>query len=108
METDAFTVQNGAPADHGSGLTLSMDEARALNSWLLKPLADGSSPLEDEALKPALLRLREHLDYADGVSQVREELEQAGLASERLTDEQVAELGRRIADAPLRRGPAAA
>ena len=83
-----------------------MDEARALNEWLLRPLADGSSPLDDAVLKPALLRLREALDYADGVSKVRDELEQAGLPSERLSDEQVADLGRRIADAPLRRAAA--
>lgn len=89
-----------------TGLELSLDEARALNEWLLKPLADGNSPLDDAVLKPALLRLRETLDYADGVSKVREELEQAGLPSERLTDEQVADLGRRIADAPLRRAAA--
>ena len=97
METESV---NGRVAAYE--FELSLEEARALSSWLVKPFADGSSPLDDETLKPTLLRLRDTLDYADGVARVREELEQAGLPSERLSDEQVADLGRRIADAPLR------
>ena len=37
------------------------------------------------------------------MDQVRDELEQAGFDTEALSDEQIAELGRRIADTPIRR-----
>jgi hypothetical protein len=43
------------------------------------------------------------LNYVEGVTTVRRELEAAGFQSESMSDEQVAELGRRISEAPLRR-----
>ena len=37
------------------------------------------------------------------MQQVRDELEQSGFATESMSDEQVADLGRRIAESPIRR-----
>jgi hypothetical protein len=101
---DSTETSNGHPA---IALELSLSEAQALKARLLKESSDGSSALDDEELKPLLMKLGTALDYIEGVAAVRHELEQAGFATERMTDEQVAELGRRISDAPLRR-PAAA
>lgn len=92
------------PADHGVRLDLSLDEARALKAWLLKPAGDGTTALEDEHLKPTLLKIGSTLDYVDGVSTVRHELEQAGFSTTGLTDEEIAALGRRISEARLRPG----
>ena len=89
--------------EHGIVLDLSLAEARALKGWLLKPAGDGSSALEDETLKPTLVKLGSALDYIDGVTTVRHELEQAGFPTEGMSDEQVAALGRKISEAPLRR-----
>jgi hypothetical protein len=84
-------------------LELSLSEAQALKARLLKEASDGSSALDDETLKPMLKSLGTSLDYIEGVAVVRRELEQAGLPTERMSDEQVAQLGRKISDAPLRR-----
>jgi hypothetical protein len=103
------TDANGRPdATPGDSLTLelSLAQAQALRTWLLKPAADGSSTMDDEVLKPVMSQLAHELDYREGVIAVRQELEQAGLATANLSDEQVAVLGRKIADAKLR--PAAA
>jgi hypothetical protein len=100
---------NGRPdATPGDSLTmeLSVAQAQALRTWLLKPAADGSSTMDDEVLKPVITQLCHELDFRDGVHAVRLELEQAGLATANLSDEQVAVLGRKISDAKLR--PAAA
>ena len=79
-------------------------EAQALRNWLLKPAADGSSTMDDEALKPVMDRLCHELDHRESVAAVRHELEQAGLATARLTDEQVAALSARISEHKPRRG----
>jgi hypothetical protein len=84
-------------------LELSLDQAQALKARLLKEASDGSSALDDERLKPLLRALGASLDYIEGVAVVRRELEQAGFQADLLTDEQVAQLGRKISEAPLRR-----
>jgi hypothetical protein len=102
VETD---TTNGRPdATPGDSLTmeLSVVQAQALRTWLLKPAADGSSTMDDEVLKPVITKLCHELDYREGVHAIRLELEQAGLATANLTDEQVAVLGRKISDAKLR------
>ena len=107
METTDTT--NGRPdATPGDSLTmeLSVAQAQALRTWLLKPAADGSSTMDDEVLKPVITQLCHELDYREGVHAIRQELEQAGLATAQLSDEQVAVLGRKISEAKLR--PAAA
>jgi hypothetical protein len=93
-----------APADSNLRMELTVAEALALRNWLLKPAADGSSTMDDEVLKPVMDKLCHELDYREGVAHVRHELEQAGLATARLTDEQVAALSAKISEAKLRRG----
>jgi hypothetical protein len=90
-----------APADSFM-LELSVAQAQALRAWLVKPAADGSSTMDDEVLQPVLVKLSQELDYREGVATVRQELEQAGLQTATLSDEQVAVLGRRISEAKLR------
>lgn len=100
-------VANGrpevAPADSSLRMELTVAEAQALRNWLLKPAADGSSTMDDEVLKPMMEKLCHELDHREGVAAVRHELEQAGLATARLTDEQVASLGAKISEHKLRR-----
>jgi hypothetical protein len=50
-----------------------------------------------------MVKLGAKLDYIQGVQTVRDELEQAGFATDQLSDEQVGDLGRRIAESPIRR-----
>lgn len=101
----SIEVTNGLPEglDHTVTLELTLAEAEAVKSWLLKPAADGSAAIDDENAKSVMVKLGAKLDFIEGVSKVREELEQAGFATENLSDEQVAELGRRIAESPIRR-----
>ena len=89
-------------------LELSLEEAQALKAWLLKAGSDGALALDDGQLKPTLVQLDTALDYVEGVITVRRELEQAGFHTDSMSDEEVAELGRRIGDAPLRRAASAA
>ena len=68
----SIEVTNGLPegADHSVSLELSLAEAEAVKSWLLKPSADGSAAIDDEpdADEAALERTR--TSYADLVEQV--------------------------------------
>jgi hypothetical protein len=59
--------------------------------------------MDDEVLKPEMDRLCHELDHRESVAAVRHELEQAALATARLTDEQVAALSARISEHKLRR-----
>jgi hypothetical protein len=101
----SIEVTNGLPegADNAVTLELSLAEAEAVKSWLLKPAADGSAAIDDEHAKSVMVKLGAKLDYIEGVARVRDELEQAGFPTEDLSDEQVADLGRRIAESPIRR-----
>jgi hypothetical protein len=92
-------VTNG---EHRINLELSLSEAQALKGWLLQAGSDGGSALDDEQLKPTLMQLDTALNYVEGVTTVRRELEAAGFHTTSMSDEDVAELGRRISDAPLR------
>ena len=101
----SIEVTNGLPegADHGVSLELTLAEAEAVKSWLLKPSADGSAAIDDENAKSVMVKLGAKLDYIQGVQRVRDELEQAGFPTEQMTDNDVADLGRRIAESPIRR-----
>jgi hypothetical protein len=103
MDTEQSNGHLEVVPEHEIGLQLSIEEGRALKAWLLKPAADGASALEDAQLKSTLMQLGAQLDYIEGVSSVRNELEQAGFATENMSDEEVAALGRKIAEAGLRR-----
>ena len=89
----------GTQAPAGSGgivLDLTFAEAEALSRWLVKPTQDGASAIDDAALKPAVMKLRTAVEREQAVRQVRKELEQAGIQTAHLTDQQVVQLGRRI------------
>ena len=77
-------------------LELTVAEAQALRGWLLKPLSDGTTALDDEQVKSAMVKLASQLDFVEAVAVLRDELEQAGLPTTTLSDTEVAELGRRI------------
>ena len=98
-------TKNGQPQSEEItlDLELTLDEAEALKAWLLKPAADGSAAIDDANAKSVMVQLGQKLDYISGVNQVRDELEEAGFDTDNLSDEQIAELGRRIADTPIRR-----
>jgi hypothetical protein len=87
--------------DHQAALTLefALDEAEALRTWLLKPAQDGTTSLDDPLVSRTLTKLGIAIDTVLATVNVRRELQQAGLAVDQLSDEQVCELGRRVAQA---------
>jgi hypothetical protein len=102
--TDRAVNQTSGPVgniDHEPTLTLdlALSEAEALRTWLLKPAKDGTTSLEDPLVSRALAKLGTAIDTILATQNVRHELQQAGLAIDHLTDEQVCELGRRVAQA---------
>lgn len=90
---------DGPEAEPTIGLELDLGEAEALRAWLLKPAADGTTSLEDQLVSRVLARLGLEVDCARSAVNVRRELVQAGFAVDHLSDEQLRELGRRIAEA---------
>ncbi len=80
-------------------LDLTLSEAEALRVWLLKPAGDGSTSLDDPLVSRALARLGREVDTARASVNVRHELRQAGLEVDHLSDDQLHELGRRVAEA---------
>ena len=80
-------------------LDLALSEAEALRTWLLKPAKDGTTSLDDPLVSHTLTKLGTAIDAILTTVNVRHELQQAGVAVEHLTDEQVAELGRRVVQA---------
>ena len=78
-------------------LALNLLEAEALRAWLLKPAADGTTSLEDPLVSRVLSRLGLEVDGARSAINVRRELIQAGVGVDHLSDEQIRELGSRIA-----------
>jgi hypothetical protein len=109
--TDLTTNGNGAVEQQASepvgdvgderALTLEfpLSEAEALRTWLLKPAKDGTTSLDDPLVSRALTKLGTAVDTVLATVNVRHELHQAGLAIDHLSDEQVCELGRRVAQA---------
>ena len=55
----SIEVTNGLPegADQGVSLELTLAEAEAVKSWLLKPSADGSAAIDDENAKSVMVKL---------------------------------------------------
>jgi len=86
-----------APAgSHAITLELSFEEAEALARWLVKPAQDGTTAIDDAGVKPAVMKLRAAVEREQAVRNVRKELEQAGIQTAHLSDQQVVQLGRRI------------
>ena len=80
-------------------LTFTLDEAAALNSWLLKPLDDGALVADDAEAWPAFLKLRTAVEHAQALVEVRRELEHAGASTQHLGEEELARLARSVARA---------
>lgn len=122
MENSAATpaeLANVEPAPAGDGpvavpgtgvsqitLTFSFEEAEALNRWMLKPSQDGALAADDAGVRPGLMKIRTAVEHAQAIAAVRHELEQAGVPTQHLSDQQVAQLGRRISQAAPRLGGA--
>lgn len=123
MENSAATpaeLANVDPAAAGNGqatapaagstsqitLTFSFEEAEALNRWMLKPAQDGGLAADDARVRPGLMKIRTAVEHAQAIAAVRHELEQAGVPTQHLSDQQVAQLGRRISQAAPRLGGA--
>jgi ketosteroid isomerase-like protein len=88
------------PGSAGGGIVdLTFEEAEALAKWLVKPAQDGSAAIDDSTVRPALMKLRAAVEREQAVRNVRRELEQAGIQTQHLTDQQVVQLGRRISAA---------
>ena len=84
-------------------LELSVDEAEALRAWLLKPTSDGGAAIEDNLVKPAMVKLGGALDRIAAIATVRSELEDAGFDTGPIADERILELGRRISETSVHR-----
>ena len=99
---------DGAPTGVGNQITLTFtfEEAEALNRWMLKPAQDGGLAADDSAVMPGLMKIRTAVEHAQAIAAVRRELEQAGVPTQHLSDQQVAQLGRRISQAAPRLGGA--
>jgi ketosteroid isomerase-like protein len=99
---------NAAPAGNGNQITLtfSFEEAEALNRWMLKPAQDGGLAADDASVRPGLMKIRTAVEHSQAIAAVRHELEQAGVPTQHLSDQQVAQLGRRISQAAPRLGGA--
>ncbi len=102
---------NGQPSSAAAGqitLSFSFEEAEALSRWLLKPSQDGGLAADDPAVAPGMMKIRSAVEHAQAIAAVRHELEQAGVPTQHLSDQQVAQLGRRISQAAPRLGGAQA
>jgi hypothetical protein len=99
LETTTEVPAAGEPTPNSRIVVdLGLDEAEALRAWLLKPAGDGTTSLDDPLVSRVLARLGLEVDSARATVSVRQELVQAGFGVDHLTDEQVRDLGRRIAD----------
>jgi ketosteroid isomerase-like protein len=108
---DALTTESGTlrvPAGVGNQITLTFtfEEAEALNRWMLKPSQEGGLAADDATVRPGLMKIRTAVEHAQAIAAVRHELEQAGVPTQHLSDQQVAQLGRRISQAAPRLGGA--
>lgn len=82
-------------------LELALSEAEALRTWLLQSTREGTTSLDEPLVSRTLTKLGTTIDAVLAAVNVRYELQQAGLVVDHLTDEQVCELGRRVAQAAV-------
>jgi hypothetical protein len=93
------------PADEGTlSFVFSLEETRVLvdlaQRGLIASASQGGTPGGNPLAKAALHRLSSALEDAETSASVREQLEQMGFQTDHLTDAEVADLGRRIAEIP--------
>lgn len=96
---DAPLVEPQLATPRSIQLDLEVDEANALHQWLLTSMHDGATALDDPLVSGTLQKLSHSLEFVNTVSAVREELEGAGFHTADKSDEQVADLARRIREA---------
>jgi hypothetical protein len=80
-------------------LDLDLTEAQALRAWLLETELNGISAPDTPVVNSALAKLARAVDTAQATVNIRREFHQAGVNLAHWSDEQVLELGRRIAEA---------
>lgn len=86
-------------------LTLSLEEARILRAVGQRGMlaaGDSAPGGQPQHASSALAKLTAAIDDGETVVLVREELGNAGIDTRRLSDAQIASLGRRLADIPKR------
>ena len=89
--------------DRPLSLELSLPEAQALKAWLLSSTSDGMPAIEDDGVKPVLVKLGGALDVAEAVVSVRAELDRMGFQSDHLSDEEILDFGRRLSSTSVQR-----
>ena len=80
-------------------LDLDLTEAQALRAWLLETELNGVAASETPVVNSALAKLARAVDTAQATVNIRREFQPAGVNLAHWSDEQVLELGRRIAEA---------
>ena len=80
-------------------LDLELIEAQALRAWLLETECAGLSAVDTPVVNTVLAKLGRAVDTAQATINIRREFQQAGVNLAHWSDEQVLELGRRIAEA---------
>jgi hypothetical protein len=80
-------------------LDLELVEAQALRAWLLETEVNGLSAVDTPVVNTVLAKLGRAVDTAQATVNIRREFQQAGVNLAHWSDEQVLELGRRIAEA---------
>jgi hypothetical protein len=113
MENSKATDVDGPRADNGAPLNAPARSASQItltfsfedHRWMLKPSHDGALAGDDPEVRPAVMKLRNAVEHVQAIAAVRRELEQAAVATQHLSAQQVAQLGRRVSQAaPALRG----
>jgi hypothetical protein len=103
---EVAVVDGTPPGERPVELALTLEEARGLmelaSSTLLAASENGAEAPGGVGAKSAVTKLRESLEEIQKIAAVRAELEQAGFHTQHLSDDEVADLGRRIAEIPQR------
>jgi hypothetical protein len=102
FDAQALDAQAAVIEEPSITLELSLSEANALRSWLLKPASDGTTALEDPPVNTTLKKLSSTIDKIEAVDEIRRELEEAGFSTDGMHDSALAELGRKIGQASSR------
>jgi hypothetical protein len=80
-------------------LDLDLQEAQVLRAWLLETSVDGVAAIDTPVVSAALAKLGRAADTGLATVNIRREFQQVGMNIAHWSDEQVIELGLRIAEA---------